>query len=116
MDISTLAEELGLGEEEVRRLLVTFLDSTEQDLVLLSRAFSDRDAEKLRATAHHIKGAAASLELSEIAEAALAIEEKTRSGIIEDPAARIARIKNRLNIIRTQLSLKEQNHGCSDIP
>lgn len=107
MDVRTLAEELGLEEEDVRRLVLTFLDSTEQDLVLLGQAFSDQDAETLRATAHHIKGAAGNLELSEITKAALAIEEKARSGIVEDPAAHIAVIRSRLNMIRTQLSPKE---------
>ena len=107
MDITTLAEDLGLEEEDVRRLVLTFLDSTEQDLVQLTQAFSDQDADKLRKTAHHIKGAAFNLELSEIAEAALAIEEKTGCGIVEDPAAHIARIRTRLDVIRFQLAVKE---------
>ena len=107
MDITTLAEDLGLEEEDVRRLVLTFLDSTEQDLVQLTQAFSDQDADKLRKTAHHIKGAAVNLELSEIAEAALVIEEKAGCGIAEDPAAHIAHIRNRLDMIRCQLSLKE---------
>jgi HPt (histidine-containing phosphotransfer) domain-containing protein len=104
MDIATLAEELGLEVQDVLRLIRTFLDSTEQDLVLLGQAFSDEDAEQLRAAAHHIKGAAGNLELSEIAEAALAIEEKARCGIIEDPTAPIKLIRSRLDSIRAQLS------------
>lgn len=107
MDIATLARELGLEEVDVRRLILSFLDSTEQDLVQLDRAFSERDAEQLRAIAHHIKGAAGSLELNEIAEAAQAIEEKVRSGNIDDPAAPIKLIRSRLDMIRTQLSTKE---------
>jgi HPt (histidine-containing phosphotransfer) domain-containing protein len=103
MDIATMAEELGLEVEDVLRLIRTFLDSTEQDLVLLGQAFSDKDAEHLRVTAHHIKGAAGNLEFSEIAEAALAIEEKARCGIIEDPAAAIKLIRSRLDSIRAQL-------------
>jgi HPt (histidine-containing phosphotransfer) domain-containing protein len=107
MDIAALADEFGLEEEDVRRLVKTFLDSTEQDLVLLREAFSERDGEKLRATAHHIKGAAGNLELHEIAEAARKIEEKARTGIIEDPAASIEFISGRLDLIRTQLPPKE---------
>lgn len=107
MDITTLAEGLGLEEEDGRRLVLTFLESTEQDLLLLEQAFSKRDAEKIRATAHHIKGAASSLELKVIAEAALAIEEEARSGIIEDPAAPIKSIRDRLDMIRIRLSPEE---------
>lgn len=106
MDITTLAEELGLEEEDVRRLVKTFLETTAQDLLLLDQAFSQRDAEKLRASAHHIKGAAGNLELNVIAEAALAIEEKARSGIIEDPAVPIQLIRERLDLIRAQLSVE----------
>jgi len=73
MDIEHMAEELGLEAHEVRRLVLTFLESTDQDLILLRRAFSAGDAEKLRAASHHIKGAAANLELYEIAEAAKGI-------------------------------------------
>jgi HPt (histidine-containing phosphotransfer) domain-containing protein len=115
MDIAALARELGLDEEDVRRLVHTFLDSTEQDLVQLGRAFSEKDAVQLRATAHHINGAAGSLELNEIAEAALAIEEKVRAGIIEDPAAPIKLMRSRLEMIRSQLSREEEDHGRSDI-
>ncbi len=107
MDIPTLAEEFGLEEQEVRRLYLTFLESTEKDLVLLGQAFTEQDAEKIRAAAHHIKGAAGSLELEVIAEAARRIEEKARRGMIEDPAAHIANIRTQLESIRTQLSSEQ---------
>jgi HPt (histidine-containing phosphotransfer) domain-containing protein len=107
MDITALAAELGLKEEDVRRLILTFLDSTEQDLVLLGEAFSERDAEKLHATAHHIRGAAGNLELNEIAEEARKIEEKASGGVIEDLSDSISFINSRLDMIRTDLPLKE---------
>ena len=107
MDIPTQAEEFGMEEEDVRRLYLTFLESTEQDLILLDQAFTEEDAEKLRATAHQRKGAAGNLELEVIAEAARRIEEKARCGVIEDAAAHIAHIRTRLELIRTQL-LSEQ--------
>jgi two-component system sensor histidine kinase/response regulator len=106
MNITSLAEELGLEVEEVHRLVLTFLESTEQDLLMLGQAFSKGDAEKLRDIAHHIKGAAVNLELNEIAEAAKGIEDKARSGILEDPAANMTMIQNRLELIRTRISAK----------
>jgi HPt (histidine-containing phosphotransfer) domain-containing protein len=116
MDISSIAEELGLEVDEVRGLVLTFLTSTEEDLLELAQAFSEGDAEKLGAVAHHIKGAAANLELNEIAEAAKGIEDKACSGILEDPAAPIQLIRDRLELVRTQVPPKEQRHGRSDIP
>jgi HPt (histidine-containing phosphotransfer) domain-containing protein len=107
MDIESMAEDLGLEVEEVHRLVLTFLDSTEQDILLLSRAFSDGDAEKLRSAAHHINGAAANLELYEIAEAAKGIEDRAHSGILEDPAAQLEMIRNRLDTIRNRMAAEE---------
>jgi HPt (histidine-containing phosphotransfer) domain-containing protein len=107
MDIKSLAEDLGLEEEDVHRLILTFLETTEQDLLLLNQAYSQKDAERLRATAHHIKGAARNLELNEIAEAAMAIEEKAGSGIVEDPAVAIQSIRKRLELIRSELSVQD---------
>jgi len=107
MDIKSMAEELGLEAEEMRRLVLTFLESTEQDILLLGQAFAEGDAEKLRAAAHHIKGAAANLELNEIAEAAKGIEDKARSGILEDPAAQAKVIQDRLDTIRNQVAVEE---------
>jgi HPt (histidine-containing phosphotransfer) domain-containing protein len=107
MDVSILAEELGLEVDEVRRLLLTFLESTEQDLLLLERAFSEGDAEELRAVAHHIKGAARNLELNGIAGTAVEIEDKARSGILEDPASSIQFIRSRVESIRTQVSSRQ---------
>jgi HPt (histidine-containing phosphotransfer) domain-containing protein len=107
MNVTNLAEELGLEEEDVRRLIQTFLESTEKDLILLGQAFSEGDAEKLGSLAHHIKGAARSLELNGIAEAALAVENKARSGVLEDPVSLIQRIRTRLESIRAELSMRE---------
>lgn len=107
MDIQNLAGELGLEEQEVRRLFQTFLESTEKDLVLLDQAFTEQDEEKMRAAAHHIKGAAGNLELEVIAEAARRIEEKARRGRIEDPAVHIANIRRQLESISTQLSSEQ---------
>jgi len=107
MDITNIAEELGLEEEDVRRLVLTFLESTEGDLPQLSRAFAEGDAEKMRAVAHHIKGAAANLELNRIAATAKLVEDKARRGVLEDPAAHVQMIHDRLESIRTQVSAKE---------
>jgi HPt (histidine-containing phosphotransfer) domain-containing protein len=107
MNVADLAEELGLEEEEVRGLIMTFLESTEKDLLLLGRAFSEGNTEELGSVAHNIKGAASNLELNQIAETARAIENKARSGILEDPASQIQRIRDRLEPIRTQVSPRE---------
>jgi HPt (histidine-containing phosphotransfer) domain-containing protein len=103
MDITSLAEELGLEETDARRLVETFLEATEQDLLLLNRAMSDRDSERIRRTAHHIKGAASNLELSAVTAAALRIEETACSGRFEEAALQIPVIRSELHRIRAEL-------------
>ena len=103
MNISVLADELGLEEEDVRDLVRLFLDSTEQDLERLAQAYASGDAELLRSTAHHVKGAAGNLEVNGVAAEALAMEQAAASGDLEDPAPRIDRIRTELEALHAQL-------------
>ena len=104
MDIKALAEELGLEENDALRLVQIFIEATEQDLLLLERAFADQDADQVRKLAHHIKGAASNLELTVITEAALAIEEKVCSNLLEDTEPQIAAIRSGLDSMCTELT------------
>jgi len=103
MNISVLAEELGLEEEDIRALVRIFLESTEQDLDQLARAYTSGDANLLRSTAHHIKGAAGNLEVNVVAAEALAMEQGVASENLEDPGPGIARIRAELDALRSQL-------------
>jgi HPt (histidine-containing phosphotransfer) domain-containing protein len=103
MDIKALAEELGLEEKDALRLVQTFIETTDQDLLLLERAFADQDADRVIKLAHHIKGAASNLELSAITEEALAIEEKARSNMLEGTERQLTAIRSELDSIRAEL-------------
>jgi two-component system sensor histidine kinase TorS len=100
MDITSWAEELGMEEADARRLMNIFLQTTERDLLLLQEAISARDADRVRSTAHHIKGAAGNLELQLIARAALELEEKAGSGVFDEEAPQIPLIRGELESIR----------------
>ena len=99
-----MAEELGLEENDALRLVQIFIETTEQDLLLLERAFADQDADQVRKLAHHIKGAARNLELTAITEAALAIEEKVCSNLLEDTEPQIAAIRSGLDSMCTEMT------------
>ena len=107
MDIKNLAEELSLEENDARRLVRTFIERTEQDLLLLEQAIADKDADLVRRLAHHIKGAASNLELSDIAEAMRTIEEKGRSNSVEDTEPEIAAVRSGLDSIRVDIISKD---------
>jgi len=107
MEIKVLAEELGLEENDALRLVQTFIETTEQDLLLLERAFADQDADQVRKLAHHIKGAASNLELTDITEAALAIEEKARSNLLEDTERQLTAIRSGLDSMRAEMASRD---------
>jgi HPt (histidine-containing phosphotransfer) domain-containing protein len=107
MDIKNLSEELGLEENDVLRLVRTFIDSTEQDLLLLAQAIADHDADQVRKLAHHIKGAASNLELNDIADATRTIEEKGRSKSFEATEPQFAAIRRGLDSIRADMISKD---------
>jgi len=99
-----LAEELGLEENDALRLVEAFIEATEKDLLNLERAFADQDAGQVRVLAHHIKGAASNLEMTSITEAALAIEEKARSNLLEDTEPQVTAIRSVLDSIRAEIT------------
>jgi HPt (histidine-containing phosphotransfer) domain-containing protein len=103
MDLSILADELGLDGEGVLHLVRTFLKSTMQDLCALEQALTDRDAEAAARLAHHIKGAAANLELTVIAEAALAVEKSAAGGNFGGLGQQVAAISRELKTIQDGL-------------
>lgn len=107
MDIKNLAEELSLEEDDALRLVRTFIETTEQDLLLLEQAIADKDADLVRRLAHHIKGAASNLELSDIAEAMRTIEEKGRSNSVEDTEPEIVAVRSGLDSIRVDIISKD---------
>ena len=104
MDIVGWAEKLGMEEADARRLVSIFLETTERDLLLLQEAISARDGEKVRSTAHNIKGAAGNLDLERIARAALELEKKGGSGVFEAEAPQIPLIRGELESLRAALS------------
>ena len=107
MDIKTLAAELGLEEKEALRLVQTFVEATEQDLLLLEQALADQDTDQVIKLVHHIKGAASNLELTPIIESARSIEQGARSHMLEDTEAQIAAMRSKLESIRGEMVVKD---------
>jgi HPt (histidine-containing phosphotransfer) domain-containing protein len=83
MDIKTLAENLGLEEEEYVEMLDIFFDSGGADLERLEAALSDGDARRAHEASHSLKGSAGSLGLDRIFELAKAVDDKDRQGNLD---------------------------------
>ena len=78
LDDETLVVLTGGDRGEARLLLADFLASTAIDLVELDRAVADGDGDATARQAHKIKGAARLVGAGELAEAAAALEARTR--------------------------------------
>jgi HPt (histidine-containing phosphotransfer) domain-containing protein len=103
MDLNAQAARAELDLESYKTLLGTFLEATGPDLAELSRAVDAADSGAAASVAHHIKGAAANLELEEIRAAALAAELAGKAGSVEGIAAHLAVISAQLEEIRAAL-------------
>lgn len=78
--ISRKCKDLGLPPEEFRRFVSLFVDVTSGEMLRLEEALRKEDMERLRQTAHSIKGAALTMDFQEIASVARAIEMKGGAG------------------------------------
>jgi HPt (histidine-containing phosphotransfer) domain-containing protein len=101
MDPNKLASELGFDVETVKGLLATFVRTSTSDLADLEVAAAAGDCPAAARLAHHIKGAAANLELSDIAAAALAVETAAKAGSVAGAAPHLATMRAGLQAVRT---------------
>ncbi len=95
-----MAQDLGLDVESVRSLLSLFVEVTEKDLPGLERSLAAGDGPAARRIAHQIKGAAVSLGLQDIAQAAAAVSAGAAAGL----GPEIARIRAGVADIRAGLA------------
>ncbi len=103
MDIARLSRQLGLEAEATRSLVAAFVRTTQDDLAALERAVAAGDPGGAGRCAHHIKGAAANLELEEVAEAAKSVEAAAGSGSVAGVEPQLARIRAALAALRAGL-------------
>jgi len=110
MDLSTLAEELGLEATECEEILRLFIDTTVSDLEALGRAIQDGDALLAVQSSHSIKGAAANLGLQEISSMAREIEMKARQGLLAGARDAADAIRHHLDSLKGQVSGFSRTH------
>lgn len=104
MDIVRLSRQLGFDLAATRSLVCAFAQTTEGDLVGLESAVAAGDAVGAGRAAHHIKGAAANLDLAEVVEAARSIEAAASAGSLAGVDAHVACIRTALAALRAGLA------------
>ena len=99
MNLKELALELGMEQDEMRELLVIFIESSESDLVKLKQALIEGDAKQVADAAHSIKGASANLGFMDIFSVAKNLEQKARENSLEGLTDEVHILKDRLSSI-----------------
>ena len=96
MDISLIAEDLGLDEKDYLELLDLFLATSRDDLESLAAAIAAGDCAQGNFAAHSLKGAAGNIGLAEFSDTARYIEEVTRRGSFDGVAEAAQVLRNSL--------------------
>lgn len=104
MDLSTMAEKLGLEAPECEKILNLFIDTTMSDLDTLGQAIQHGDAALAVQSSHSIKGASANLGLQEITSMARDIEIKARRGILTGAEDAADAIRHHLDSLKGEVS------------
>lgn len=79
INIKEIAKELDFEEEDVMMLFGVFLESAHENLEKLFEAIEQNDFETIYSRSHSIKGSAANLLLSGIAESAFQMEKSAKN-------------------------------------
>jgi histidine phosphotransfer protein HptB len=103
MDFKQLAAKLGLEVDEYLELLELFIDTSAADMTNLENAVRTKNAGEAQRAAHSLKGASASLGLTEIAEIARLIEKSAREESTKDSLELLEKIKDSINSIKKAL-------------
>jgi HPt (histidine-containing phosphotransfer) domain-containing protein len=103
MNLKELGLELGLEQDEIRELLVIFIETSESDIDKLQQAVVEGDAKRAADAAHSIKGASANLGFMDIFSVAKNLEQKARENSLEDLTDEVLIIKDRLSKIEKSI-------------
>ena len=104
MDLKKLSEKVGLEEDEYIELLELFIEISTVDIIKLENAVGTENAEEAEKVAHSLKGASASLGLTEIAEIARLIENRASKKSIYESITLVASIKEKIKTIEQFMS------------
>jgi len=99
MDLSRLAENLGLTKDEYLELIELLIETGRVDLEMAEAALRKQDAEEAAHRLHSIKGAAGNLGLMELYEEAKQGEQMAKQGMLDQLSDIIRGLRTRLDFL-----------------
>jgi HPt (histidine-containing phosphotransfer) domain-containing protein len=104
MDISKLAGNLGLENDEFIELAELFVETGSSDLERLKISVENEDMQGVVESAHSIKGASGNLGFSEIYEIAKKVELNARSDSLEGAGGAVLSIREKIEQLSKEIS------------
>ena len=92
-------------------LVRIFVKQTKADIQNLETAAAANDLEQVRQWAHHIKGAAANLELTALSEASRSLEMQAKMGIADEIPSALAALSASYASFEAEVTEEESRHG-----
>ncbi len=99
MNITRLAENLGLEPEEYLEILEILVESGQADIDALEQSLKTGDAEGVMKAAHSLKGAAANLGLTDLSEIARDIESNAREQDLDGVNEKMDTLKEQFALV-----------------
>lgn len=104
IDIDAVVREFGGDRTLINTVIERFIEDAEEQIDALHKAIADHDGESLRREAHKIRGAAANLTASALAEAAGSIEALAESQEFEEATERLEKLKQEFERLKEACS------------
>ena len=99
MNVSKLAEELGLEEEEYLELVQLFVETGISDMDRIQTAIDKGNAEGVAMASHSLKGAAGNLGFTDLFELAKKINDEAREGRLDGTSDSLQLLKEKFNAV-----------------
>jgi HPt (histidine-containing phosphotransfer) domain-containing protein len=93
-------ERIGGNETFLRKLILSYIDSSTEHLAALGAAVGRADAAAIRRHAHSIKGAAANIGAGQLNELSAAIEAAAQAGDLAGMASHVAALERAFALFR----------------
>ena len=100
MDLTVLAENLGLERDEFLQIVELFIEKSTSDLSELETAIDKGDIQQVVQSSHSIKGASGNLGFTDIYEVAGGVERKARENSLDGAGEATGVIKEKLDLVQ----------------
>jgi HPt (histidine-containing phosphotransfer) domain-containing protein len=100
MNVDTLAEELGLENDELLEIAELYVETCASDFHKIQSAINEKNPQLLAEAAHSIKGASGNLGFTKAHQAAEKMETQARQGSLKGIAETANQLKSELDLVK----------------